>query len=88
MTNYEKALQLLDNGIARKHYTFERSGCITLDLGGAYAGYISLSDRCVDVSQYNEHVGYGNIDLDKMTLFDTSNRNRYNLHIKKWEDAQ
>ena len=41
MTNYEKALELLNRGMADKHHTFNDTGYLTIDLGGAYAGYIS-----------------------------------------------
>ena len=90
MTNYEKALQLLNEGIARKHYTFDnvKTGCIVIDLGGSLVGFISPSDKFVDVAQGGEHVSYGVIDLEDMMVLDTSNRHRYNLPIKKWEDAQ
>ena len=89
MTNYEKALELLNRGIAKKHYTFDsKTGCIVIDLGGSFVGFISPYDKFVDVAQDGEHVSYGAIDLEDMMVLDTSNRHRYNLHIKKWEDAQ
>lgn len=80
MTNYEKAQELLKKGIAKKHYTFdnEKTGCIVIDLGGSF----------VDVAQGGEHVSYGVIDLEDMMVLDISNRPRYNLPIKKWENAQ
>lgn len=85
MTNYEKAMLLLKNGIAREHYTFNKSGYIILDLGEEYVGYISPFCNYVEVTNGNVHIGYGNIDLDEMTMFDTSNRHRYDRPIKKWE---
>lgn len=90
MTNYEKALELLNRGIARKHYTFDngKTGCIVIDLGGSFVGFISKYDEFVNVAQDGEHVSYGVIDLEDMMVLDTSNRNRYNLSIKKWKDAQ
>ena len=90
MTNYEKALELLNRGIAKKHYTFDngKTGCIVIDLGGSFVGFITRYDEFVDVAQDGEHVSYGDIDLEDMMVLDTSNRHRYNLHIKKWEDAQ
>ena len=90
MTNYEKALELLNRGIAKKHYTFDnaKTGCIVIDLGGSFVGFISPYDKFVDVAQGGEHVSYGVIDLEDMMVLDISNRQRYNLHIKKWEDAQ
>lgn len=90
MTNYEKALELLNRGIAKKHYTFDtgKTGCVVIDLGGSFVGFISSYDKFVDVAQGGEHVSYGAIDLEDITVLDISNRNRYNLHIKKCEDAQ
>lgn len=90
MTNYEKALKLLSVGIAKKHYTFDngKTGCIVVNLGGSFVGFISPNDKFVDVAQDGEHVSYGVIDLGDMTVVDTSNRHHYNLPIKKWEGAQ
>ena len=90
MTNYEKALELLNRGIAKKHYTFDngKTGCIVIDLGGSFVGFISPYDKFVDVAHGGEHVSYGVIDLEDMMVLDTSNRHRYNLPINKWEDAQ
>ena len=90
MKNYEKALELLNRGIARKHYTFDNGEtcCIVIDLGGSFVGFISPYDKFVDVAQGGEHVSYGDIDLEDMMVLDTSNRHRYNLPINKWEYAQ
>lgn len=90
MTNYEKALKLLNDGIAKKHYTFDsvNTGCIVIDLGGSFVGFISPYDKFVDVAQEGEHVSYGAIDLEDMMVLDISNRDIYNLPINKWEDAQ
>lgn len=90
MTNYEKAQELLKKGIAKKHYTFDKgkTGCIVIDLGGSLVGFISPYDKFVDVAQRGEHVYYGNIDLENMMVLDASNRQRFNIPIKKWEDAQ
>lgn len=87
MTNYEKAQTLLD-GVAKKHYTFSQTGCIVLELGGVYAGYISPTDKYVEVASHASHDFFGNIDLDRMSVLDVSNRDSYNLPIKKWEDAE
>ena len=90
MTNYEKSVELLNRGIARKHCTFDtgKTGCIVIDLGGSFVGFISPYDKFVDVAQGGEHVSYGVIDLGDMMVLDISNRDIYNLAIKKWEDAQ
>lgn len=84
MSNYEKALNLLNEGIAKEHYTFKSTGYIVLDLGGAYAGYASPREEYVDVVKNNEHIGYGNIDLEESMVRDTSNRYGYDRPIKKW----
>ena len=85
MSNYEKAQELLKKGIAKKHYTFAETGCIVLDLGGVYAGYISPKDKYVDVASIGSHDFYGNIDIKNMMVHDVSNRVRYDRPIKKWE---
>ena len=83
MTNYEKALQLVDRGLARKHLTFKNTGYVFIDLGGRWGGYISPKDKYVDVTIDNVHVGYGTIDLDKMMVLDASHRPSYDRHIVK-----
>ena len=88
MTNYGKALDLLDRDIARKHYTFGDTGYISLDLGGSYVGYISPRDIYVDVAQNGIHAGHGDIDLDRMMVTDASNRSYYDRPIKKWENTE
>lgn len=88
MTNYEKSQALLDEGVAKKHYTFFQTGCILLDLGDVYAGYILPKDKYVDVASTGSHDFFGNIDLEKMMVYDVSNRDSYNRHIKKWEETE
>ena len=85
MTNYEKASQLLNEGIAKKHYTFDKTGCIVIDLGSTYVGFIQSEDKYVDVATCGMHVSLGIIDLVNMYVLDASNRHRYNRPIKKWE---
>ena len=82
MTNYEKALELLDKGMADKHHTFNDTGYLIIDLGEAYAGYISPNDKNVEITKHNEHIGYGVIDMDKMVVHDTANR--FELPIEKY----
>lgn len=86
MTNYEKVQVLLNAGIAKKHYTFDKTGCIVIDLCGTYAGFIQPQDKYVDVASGATHVSLGIIDLVNMSVLDTSNRHRYDRPIKKWED--
>lgn len=82
MTNYELALELLDRGMADKHHTFNDTGYIVINLGGAYGGYISPNDKIVEITKHNEHIGYGVIDMDKMVVHDTANR--FELPIEKY----
>lgn len=82
MTNYELALELLDRGMADKHHTFNDTGYIVINLGGAYGGYISPNDKNVEITKQNEHIGYGVIDMDKMVVHDTANR--FELPIEKY----
>ena len=83
MTNYEKALHLAYRGIARKHSTFKDTGCIFIDLGGRWGGYIFPKDKYVEVTIDNVHVGHGNIDLDRLMVFDASHRPNYDRYIVK-----
>lgn len=85
MNNYEKTLYLLKEGIAKEHSTFKTTGYIVLNLGGEYAGYIAPNEKYVEVVKGNGRVGFGNIDLDKLVVLDTSNRYGYNRPIEKWE---
>ena len=86
MTNYEKAMALLKSGVAREHYTFKNTRYIMLDLGGEYVGYISPFSKYVEVANGGIHYSYGDIDLNNMTVLDSSNRRKYSRPIKKWED--
>lgn len=86
MTNYEKALELLNRGMADKHHTFNDTGYLIIDLGGAYAGYISPNDKNVEITKFNEHIGYGVIDMEKMVVHDTANR--FELPIEKHVNTQ
>lgn len=81
MTNYEMALELLDRGMADKHDTFNDTGYLIIDLGGPYGGYISPNDKNVEITKFNENIGYGVIDMDKMVVHDTANR--FELPIEK-----
>ena len=82
MDNYEKALELVKKGFASKHFTFDKTGYVFIDLGGAWGGYISPKEEFVEVVLNNVHVGHGNIDLNKMMVFDASHRPDYDRHIE------
>ena len=80
-TNYEKAIELVNRGVASKHFTFNKTGYVFIDLGGAWGGYISPREKFVDVTINNVHVGHGDIDLDKLMVLDASHRPNYDRHI-------
>ena len=82
MTNYEKALKLVDKGFASKHSTFKDTGYIFIDLGGRWGGYISPKEEFVEVTLNNVRVGHGDIDLDRMMVLDASHRPDYDRHIE------
>ena len=82
MDNYEKALELVKKGFASKHFTFDKTGYVFIDLGGEWGGYISPKEEFVEVVLNNVHVGHGNIDLNKMMVFDASHRPDYDRHIE------
>lgn len=82
MTNYEKAIQLVDRGFASKHSTFKDTGYIFIDLGGVWGGYISPKEEFVEVVLNNVHVGNGNIDLDRLMVLDASHRPDYDRYIE------
>ena len=85
MTNYEKAVELVNRGGASKHATFKYSGYIFIDLGGRWGGYISPKDKFVEVTIDNVHVGHGNIDLDRLMVLDACHRPDYDRRIVKSE---
>ena len=86
MTNYEKALELVEKGIAKKYSTFHGIEYIFIGLGGRWGGYILPEDEYVEITIDNLHVGQGNIDLDRLMVLDASHRPDYDRHIEKSED--
>ena len=85
MTNYEKAVELMNKGFASKHPTFKDTGYIFIDLGGRWGGYILPKDKYVEITIDNLPVAYGNIDLDKLMVMDVDHRPDYDRHIEKVE---
>lgn len=85
MSNYEKAVELMNKGFARKHDTFNKTGYLVLNLGEAWVGYIGPKDVYVDVALNNTHIGHSDIDLDKMMAVDASHRPDYDRSIEKWK---
>lgn len=76
--NYNRAYALLEKGVAEKHYSFDQTGIITLDLGGEYCGYIGPRDKTVEVTRGNQVCAYGNISDDLMKVEGTR-------HNREWE---
>ena len=85
MTNYEKAVELMNKGLASKHPTFKDTGYIFIDLGGRWGGYILPKDKYVEITIDNLPVAYGNIDLDKLMVMDVDHSPDYDRHIEKVE---
>lgn len=82
MTNYEKAKVLLDRGVARRHYTFNATRTITLDLGGNYWATIAPDEKTVEVNCGSQVCCRGNISDDLAKVFGTRNNSRF--FIKAW----
>ena len=82
MTNYEKAKVLLDRGVARRHYTFNTTRTITLDLGGKYWATIAPDEKTVEVICGSQVRCRGNISDDLAKVFGTRNNSRF--FIKAW----
>lgn len=82
MSNYEKAKQLLTFGIAEKHHTYSQTGIISINLGGAYWGYIGNADEHVIVCKDNSVEYYANISDDLKCVNGT--RNNRNMEIVPW----
>lgn len=83
--NYRKAMSLYKRGLAEKHFTYSKTGCLMIDLGGSWVGYILPRDAYVDVAENNVHVGHGDIDLDRLMVVDVSHRPDYDRVIEKWD---
>ena len=69
--NYKIAMKLINNGYAKKHDTFDKTGRIILNLvnlSGRWIGYIEPNDEYVNVTYDNEFVGSASIDLKYMTV--------------------
>ena len=80
MTNYEKAVELVNRGFASKYSKDTRY--IFINLGGRWGGYILPKDKYVEITIDNLPVGLGNIDLDKMMVVDINHRPDFNRHIE------
>lgn len=69
--NYKIAMKLINNGFAKKHSTFDKTGRIVLNLVDSserWLGYIKPNDKFVNVTLNNAYVGSASIDLKYMTV--------------------
>lgn len=82
--NYEKARTLLASGIAEKHYTYDQTGIISMNLGGKYWGYVGSgrADEYVVVCKDNSVQFYGNVS-DDLRCVDGTRNNRH-MEIVPW----
>lgn len=87
--DYEKAMMLLEKGVAKKHRTFEQSGIIVINLvpenqidNNDFCGYIAPDECAVEVTMRNSVWGFGHIRKDN-TIVDCG---QIKFRIKKWEE--
>ena len=87
--DYEKAMMLLEKGVAKKHRTFEQSGIIVINLvpenhmnNDDFCGYIAPDECAVEVTMRNTVWGFGHINNDN-TIVDCG---AIKFRIKKWEE--
>ena len=87
--DYEKAMMLLEKGIAGKHRTFEQTGIIVINLepcqdpdNDDFCGYIAPDECAVEVTMRNSVWGFGHIRNDN-TILDCG---QIKFKIKRWEE--
>lgn len=73
-TTYEKALSLLDEGIADKHQTYPDTGIIVINLGKNFCGYVFPDQKYVEVAEDNTLFCYGTISDDLKTVVNKHSR--------------
>jgi hypothetical protein len=78
-TNYNKALELLNMGRAQKHYSYDDTGIITIDLDGNRCGYADPNKSYIEITYGNTLVWYGNISDDKKTITGTRHNRSANI---------
>lgn len=65
MRNYVKATEMLSKGIAHRHYTFEETGIIIINLNNPFYGIAYPNHNYIDVvGSSNSVVDRGNITDD------------------------
>ena len=83
---YEKAEKLLANGVAEKHYSYDKTGILILDLGGNYCGYIGPDDKTVKVTLDNQDIWKGTISDDLTKVLGT--RHNREAEIVPWHEQE
>lgn len=83
--DYEKALMLLEKGIAEKHHTFNDTGIITLNLepypgNNDFVAYVDPVEQSVEVVMNNKVWGHGHIAEDNTVV----NCGMRKFKIKNW----
>lgn len=88
-TEYSKANYLLENGVAKKHHTFEETGIIVINLepcqdpdNDKFCGYVGPGDCWVEITRSNNVWGYGYIRINDNIVKCGANKFR----IKRWEE--
>ena len=89
--DYEKAMMLLEKGIARKYRTFEQNGVIVINLAPEnqmdnddFYGFIVPNKCAVKVTMKNNLWGFGHISKDN-TIVDCG---QIKFRIKRWEEME
>ena len=87
-TEYAKANRLLENGIAKKHYSFEQTGIIVINLepcqdpdNDEFCGYVEPSDCAVKITRFNAVWGFGHIRDNNIVEC-----GKDKFKIKRWEE--
>lgn len=83
---YEKAEKLLANGLAEKHYSYDKTGILIMDLGGNYCGYIGPDDNTVEVTRNNQVFCHGTISDDLTSVLGT--RHNWEAEIVPFKEQE
>lgn len=88
-TEYLKANRLLENGIAKKHHSFDETGIIVINLepcqdpdNDEFCGYVGPVDCAVEIIMFNVVWGYGYIRIDNNIVECGKDK----FKIKRWEE--
>lgn len=87
-TEYSKANYLLEKGIAKKHYSFDETGIIIINLelyndpdNDEFCGYVGPGG-VIEVTRNNTVWGFGHIRIDDNIVECGTTK----FKIKRWED--